>query len=76
MKQTKHKHIVSIWHRPPKGVRAGNSPVWKDEQLEFNEEEASENISKIIKSPGYKKLSREERGEINKFVNAEYRREN
>lgn len=45
-----------------------------DEQLEFNEHEASENISKIIKSPGYKKLSRGAKSEINKFVNAEHRR--
>ena len=55
MKQTKHKHIVSIWHRPPKGIRAGNSPVWKpgkvggdsahmdDAEFEYNDRERASN---------------------------------
>jgi len=38
----------SIWHRMPKGVRAGNSPVWQgDDQYDFDDKKASENISKI-----------------------------
>ena len=54
MKQTKHKHCTSIWHNMPKGVRAGNSPVWKGDtdQLGMGEDhegekQASENISEI-----------------------------
>ena len=47
MKQTKHKHIVSIWHRPPKGVRAGNSPVWKPK---FTEEERQKIYEDLVKS--------------------------
>jgi len=54
MKQIKHKHCTSIWHRMPRGIRAGNSPVWQgDDQVGWKkgegEKKASKNISKITK---------------------------
>ena len=39
MKQTKHKHCTSIWHHAKKGVRAGNSPVWKPRPMDIAEAE-------------------------------------
>ena len=39
MKQRKHKYCTSIWAHPKKGVRAGNSPVWKPKPLRDNEED-------------------------------------
>ena len=47
MKQTKHKYCTSIWHRMPKGVRAGNSPVWQGKKPSKEEIERAEAIEKI-----------------------------
>lgn len=54
MKQNK---ITSIWSRPKKGVRAGNSPIWEGEEWEQKKTEAKERITKRIWEGGNKDMT-------------------